>query len=86
MITKIQVDLLAQRLASKEIELTVDHATLDYLARAGYDPVYGARPLKRSIQHYLENPLAQALLKGEFVSGDKITVSVQDNDLIFKSV
>jgi len=84
-ITHIQVDLVAKRLLDKDITLDVKDNALEYLARAGYDPVYGARPLKRSIQQNLENPLAQALLKGEYKPGDKVVVSEKDGKLIFKS-
>ena len=54
-----------------------------HLAKTGFDPVYGARPLKRTIQQYLENPLAEALLKGAFKSGETITVVLKDGELKF---
>ena len=82
-ITHIQVALVAKRLIEKDIILEVTDSALEYLARAGYDPIYGARPLKRSIQQNLENPLAQALLKGEYKAGDKVAVSEKDGTLIF---
>ncbi|MCK5263071.1 MAG: hypothetical protein KAJ92_05260, partial [Gammaproteobacteria bacterium] len=56
---------------------------LDKLGEAGFDPVYGARPLKRAIQQYLENPLAQQLLLGEYMAGDIIEVDVKDDELKF---
>ncbi|HBI21700.1 MAG TPA: molecular chaperone, partial [Legionella sp.] len=56
-----------------------------HLADAGFDPVYGARPLKRVIQQMLENPLAQAMLKGEFKPGDMIEASWEDGRLVFKA-
>jgi ATP-dependent Clp protease ATP-binding subunit ClpB len=58
------------------MELTLDDAARDQLGEAGFDPVYGARPLKRAIQQQIENPLAQMLLQGGFGPGDRIRVSV----------
>ncbi len=82
-ITKIQITQLQQRLQEKDITLKVDDAALAFLAETGYDPVYGARPLKRMIQQYLENPLAKALLSGEFSAGDTITVKRKKDQLDF---
>lgn len=82
-IAKIQIELLHKRLKSRDYNLEVTPQALAYLASAGFDPVYGARPLKRVIQHQLENPLAQALLTGEFKSGEKIKVDRQDGHLVF---
>lgn len=84
-IADIQLSHLRQRLAEKEIGLELSDAALDMLSEAGFDPVYGARPLKRVIQHELENPLAQALLSGRFVAGQVIKVDVQDEELTFAS-
>ncbi len=74
-ITDIQVDYLRRRLAAREMTLELDDAVLDKLGEAGFDPVYGARPLKRAIQQQLENPLAEAILDGRFGAGDTIHVS-----------
>ena len=82
-IAAIQLDYLRKRLAEREMGLELSEAALDKLVEAGFDPVYGARPLKRAIQSQLENPLAQALLKGEFVQGDTIQVDVADDKLTF---
>jgi len=82
-IATIQLQSLAQRLQEREIAIEMSEQALDYLAEAGYDPVYGARPLKRAIQQLLENPLAQEILSGKFMPGDTITVSVEQNELIF---
>ncbi|MDO8826427.1 ATP-dependent chaperone ClpB [Methylophaga sp.] len=84
-IADIQLEHLRQRLAEKEMGLELSDAALDMLSEAGFDPVYGARPLKRVIQHQLENPLAQALLSGRFVAGQVIKVDVQDEELTFTS-
>ncbi|MGB9430278.1 MAG: ATP-dependent chaperone ClpB [Gammaproteobacteria bacterium] len=77
-IAHIQVEQLQKRLAEREIGLEVTDAALDKLGRAGYDSVYGARPLKRAIQQQLENPLAQKILAGEFGLGDTIKVDARD--------
>ncbi|MDE2091371.1 MAG: ATP-dependent chaperone ClpB [Gammaproteobacteria bacterium] len=77
-IARIQVEQLQKRLADRDIGLEISEAALDKLGRAGYDPVYGARPLKRAIQQQLENPLAQKLLAGEFGPGDTIKVDARD--------
>lgn len=82
-IANIQLGYLKQRLAERELSLELDDAALDLLAEAGFDPVYGARPLKRAIQQQLENGLAQRLLQGEFVGGDTIKVSASDHKLHF---
>jgi ATP-dependent Clp protease ATP-binding subunit ClpB len=85
-IAEIQVSQLVKRLHDKNITLTLTDSAIDLLADAGFDPVYGARPLKRAIQQYLENPLAQALLKGNFLPGDTITTDVQQGELTFHSM
>lgn len=82
-IARIQVERLQQRLVAHNLTLDVPDSVLEYLADVGYDPVYGARPLKRSIQQYLENPLAQDLLAGKFLPNDKITVAVNKHGLEF---
>ena len=64
--------------------LELDEAASDQLGEAGFDPVYGARPLKRAIQHQLENPLAQRILRGEFAAGDTIRVTARDGVLAFE--
>lgn len=83
-IAKIQLSHLHQRLAERGIGLEVSDAALDLIAEAGFDPVYGARPLKRVIQTQLENALAQDLLAGHFDTGDQIKVDVSDGVLSFK--
>ncbi|MCP5415741.1 MAG: ATP-dependent chaperone ClpB [Chromatiaceae bacterium] len=79
----IQIDYLRKRLADREIRLEMTHAALDRLGEAGFDPVYGARPLKRAIQQQLENPLAQQILSGRFSVGDLIQVDANDYGLTF---
>jgi ATP-dependent Clp protease ATP-binding subunit ClpB len=79
-IVDIQLARVERRLAERELVLEVDDAARDAIASAGYDPVYGARPLKRAIQRMLENPLAQRLLAGEFHPGDTIHVGAPGDD------
>lgn len=82
-ITTIQVALLQKRLAEKEMQLRISDDAMALISNVGYDPTYGARPLKRAIQQVLENPLAHALLKGDFSVGDTIVVTSHSNQLVF---
>lgn len=82
-IANIQFEYLRRRLADRNIDLVVTDAALDKIGEAGFDPVYGARPLKRAIQHEIENPLAQEILAGKFLPGDVITVDVQGSEFVF---
>lgn len=84
-IVKIQVKHLESRLNDQKIRLIMSDVALDFLAEIGYDPVYGARPLKRAIQRYLETAIAKAILKGEFKQGDTIFVDVEDERLSLKT-
>jgi ATP-dependent Clp protease ATP-binding subunit ClpB len=83
-IVDIQVGYLRKRLADRDLELELDDAARGQLGEAGFDPVYGARPLKRAIQQQLENPLAQAILRGDFAPGDRILVTARDGRLAFE--
>ena len=80
MIVDIQLGYLHERLAGREMKIFLSDAARDRLAAAGFDPVYGARPLKRAIQQQVENPLAQKILQGRFAPGDTIEVQVTDDD------
>jgi ATP-dependent Clp protease ATP-binding subunit ClpB len=82
-IADVQINRLRARLNERELGLHLTQEALDYLALTGYDPVYGARPLKRAIQQYVENPLAQEILSGKFAPGDIVTVSMDKNRLVF---
>ena len=82
-IVDIQLGYLRRRLAERDIELTLDDGARDQLGEAGFDPVYGARPLKRAIQQQVENPLAQRILKGEFGPGSKVRVTAKGGALVF---
>jgi ATP-dependent Clp protease ATP-binding subunit ClpB len=83
-IAKIQLGILEKRLAKMDLALEVSEAALAELAKAGFDPVYGARPLKRAIQSELENPLAKAILEGRFSPKDTISVDVRGGQLAFE--
>ena len=82
-IVDIQLALLRRRLLERDIELELDNRARDSLGEAGFDPVYGARPLKRAIQQQIGNPLAQRILAGTFGPGDRIVVSAEQGELIF---
>ena len=82
-IAKIQLNRLRKRLAEREIGLAISDQAIGYLGDAGFDPIYGARPLKRAIQQHLEDSLAKALLLGEYVSGDVIKVDLVGGELSF---
>ncbi|GFM69964.1 chaperone protein ClpB [Pseudomonas cichorii] len=82
-ITEIQLGRLRGRLAERELSLALSPEALDKLIAIGYDPVYGARPLKRAIQRWIENPLAQLILSGSFVPGSSITGKVVDDEIVF---
>jgi len=84
-IVDIQLGYLHDRLAERDIRIHLSDAARDKLADAGFDPVYGARPLKRAIQQQVENPLAQEILRGRFQPGDVIEVSVEDDHLDFRA-
>jgi ATP-dependent Clp protease ATP-binding subunit ClpB len=77
-IVDIQLGQLRRRLIDRGLDLALDEAALDLLGEAGFDPVYGARPLKRAIQQQIENPLAQQLLQGRYAPGDRIRVGVDE--------
>jgi ATP-dependent Clp protease ATP-binding subunit ClpB len=82
-IVDIQLGYLRRRLAERDIDLALDDGARDLLGEAGFDPVYGARPLKRAIQQQVENPLAQRILKGEFGPGAKVKVTAKGGQLAF---
>jgi ATP-dependent Clp protease ATP-binding subunit ClpB len=84
-IANIQLDELRQRIADRDLGIELSDAALDRLAEAGFDPVYGARPLKRAIQQQIENPLARKILAGEFQPGSTIRVDVDGEAFAFRS-
>ena len=85
-IADIQLDRLRSRLAERDLSLTVDDTAFDLLIDAGFDPIYGARPLKRAIQQKIENPLAQKILAADFIAGDTILVHSNEGHLSFEKL
>jgi ATP-dependent Clp protease ATP-binding subunit ClpB len=83
-VAELQLARLRERLAERRIELELTDAAKAVLAEAGWDPTYGARPLKRAIQRLVENPLAARLLAGEFAEGDTIRIDAADGELVFE--
>ncbi len=83
-IAEIQLQRLRSRLAERELSLVLTSTAMDKLVDVGFEPVYGARPLKRAIQQWIENPLAQRLLAGDFSSGSEIAVDVEAGEFVFR--
>ncbi|MEM9410205.1 MAG: AAA family ATPase, partial [Planctomycetota bacterium] len=83
-IVELQIEILSERLAEQELNLIVTEAAVDAVAGLGYDPIYGARPLKRIIQNEVVNPLATKLLKGVFNTGDEVVIEFQENEFVIK--
>jgi ATP-dependent Clp protease ATP-binding subunit ClpB len=83
-IVELQLRRVEARLAERGLRLELTDAAKETLAEAGWDPTYGARPLKRAIQRLLENPLALRLLEGEFSEGDTVRVDAKDHELVFE--
>ena len=82
-IAEIQLGRLRSRLAERDLSLELNQDALDKLIAVGYDPVYGARPLKRAIQRWIENPLAQLILSGQFLPGTTVVATVKDDEIVF---
>jgi ATP-dependent Clp protease ATP-binding subunit ClpB len=82
-IVRIQINKLRDRLAAKDIELTLSNGAVSFIAEKGYDPVYGARPLKRVIQQYIENPLSLEILKGNIAEGARVAAKVEGEQIVF---
>ncbi len=83
-IVDIQTNSLKKRLLDQDIELEITQSAKDYLANEGYEPLYGARPLKRVIRQLVEIPMSMKILEGEFVKGDKILLDCKNNNLVFQ--
>jgi ATP-dependent Clp protease ATP-binding subunit ClpB len=85
-IVEIQLELLRARLAERDIKLELTDAARSYLAQQGYDPAYGARPLKRLLQKEIQDKIALGLLKGDFREGDTIGVDEKNLELVFEKL
>ena len=83
-IVDVQLQQLEKRLAQQNLRLDLDKSAKKLLAKEGYDPQFGARPLRRTMQELLLDPLALKLLDGEFKTGDNVKVSAQDGELVFQ--
>lgn len=83
-IATIQLQHLQDRLAERELKLTLTSSAMDKLVEVGFEPVYGARPLKRAIQQWIENPLAQQILAGKYLPGTEIAVDVEQGEFVFR--
>jgi ATP-dependent Clp protease ATP-binding subunit ClpC len=84
-IVDLMVADLQKRLSERKLAVELTEAAKTWLAKEGYDPIYGARPLRRVIERYVENPLSTKLLRGEFAGGDKVIVNHSDKGLSFKT-
>jgi ATP-dependent Clp protease ATP-binding subunit ClpB len=84
-IVDIQIQRLASRLADNDITLILSNGAKQFIAEKGYDPVYGARPLKRVIQQCIENPLSMEILKGTITPGSTISAEVRDDQVVFQT-
>ena len=82
-IAKIQIDKLAKRVAARDVVLDVTDAALDEIAKVGFDPLYGARPLKRAVQEHIENEVARLLLEGKAAPKDHVVVDSKDDHFVF---
>ena len=84
-IVGIQIDLLGRRLEANQISLELTDEAETLIANTGFDPAYGARPLKRTIQRLIQDPLAMSILEGSVKEGDSVKVDVEDEEVVFKS-
>ena len=83
-ILDLEISKVTDRLKAKQLNLTLDQPARDFLVDKGYDPTYGARPMRRAVERYLEDPLAEEILKGNLHPNDPITVTFGDGKLVFK--
>jgi ATP-dependent Clp protease ATP-binding subunit ClpC len=82
-ILELEIHKVTERLKGKKLVLDLDESAKDFLVEKGYDPTYGARPMRRSVERYLEDPLAEEILKGHLHEGEPIRVTVRENKLVF---
>jgi ATP-dependent Clp protease ATP-binding subunit ClpC len=84
-IVDLEVNKVKRRLQMKEIEIELDQTAHEFVIEKGYDPTYGARPMRRAVERYLEDPLAEELLRGGVKAGDLVNVTVENGKLVFKA-
>jgi ATP-dependent Clp protease ATP-binding subunit ClpC len=82
-ILDLEIVKVMERLKSKKLQLVLDEKAKDFLVQKGYDPTYGARPMRRSVERFLEDPLAEEILKGNLHEGDPVQVTVENDKLLF---
>src|SRR5258706_10144835 len=82
-ILDLEIKKVMERLKGKKLELVLDDKAKDFLVEKGYDPTYGARPMRRSVERFLEDPLAEEILKGALHEGEPVKVTVEDNKVVF---
>ena len=85
-IVDIQIKILRDRLAARNIDLTLSETVMSFISEKGYDPIYGARPLKRVIQQYVENPLSMDILKGNILEGDRVSADIEGDQIVFNTI
>ena len=85
-IVDIQMEHLKSLLKDRELELTITDDAKELLATRGFNPIYGARPLKRVIMQLVENPLSKEILSNKFIRGDKVQIDVENDEIIFKKI
>ena len=83
-IAKTQLKILEKRLEARDIAIDLNPSVLDFLVSKGFEPAFGARPLKRAVQTFIENPLAKMVLKGEICSGDSVPIEAKNGEISFK--
>jgi ATP-dependent Clp protease ATP-binding subunit ClpC len=84
-IVDLEVDKVKRRLQAKDIEIQLDQGAHEFVIEKGYDPTYGARPMRRAVERWLEDPLAEELLRGSVKQGDLVNVTVENGKLVFKA-
>jgi ATP-dependent Clp protease ATP-binding subunit ClpC len=83
-ILDLEISKVMERVRAKQLELVLDQTAKDFLVEKGYDPTYGARPMRRAVERFLEDPLAEEILKGNLHPNEPITVAVEEGKLVFK--
>jgi ATP-dependent Clp protease ATP-binding subunit ClpC len=83
-ILNLEISKVIERVKAKQLNLVLDQVAKDFLVEKGYDPTYGARPMRRAVERFLEDPLAEEMLKGNLHANEPITVVVEDGKLVFK--
>ena len=83
-ILDLEVSKVLKRLRARQLHLTLDTPAMEFLVEKGYDPTYGARPMRRAVERYLEDPLAEEILKGSLLPNEPVTATLEEDKLVFK--